>query len=129
MALKNTDLGDVHALRLRLQKDAEMIQPQSIGEYCPEWTEIRLWREYMGKPGRKLYASFSDEELLDILRRTAAELGHVPSQKEVFCVYRSYIRRRFTNWPTACRAANLKAPKKKQNGYQSQQGHERRGDR
>lgn len=67
----------------------------------------------MGAEGRRLYDSFTDEVLLDILRQAAAELERAPSQKEIFCVYRSYIRRRFTNWPTALRAAGLKPPKEK----------------
>ncbi len=66
----------------------------------------------MGKSGAALYASFTDEELLGMLRTAAAELGHVPSQKEIFCVYRAYIRRRFRNWPGALRAAGLKAPRR-----------------
>ena len=55
--------------------------------------------------------SFSDEELLDIIRREAESLGKIPSQRDVFCVYRDFIRRRFGNWVKALRAAGLKEAK------------------
>jgi hypothetical protein len=67
----------------------------------------------MGALDRRLYNSFTDDELLNILHSSASELGRPPTQKEAFCVYRSYIRRRFANWPMALRAAGLKAPKKR----------------
>ncbi len=104
---------NIARLRRQLCRDAERARTEISKECRQEWIDPHLWSLYMGKAGRLLYASFSDEELLDILRFAANELGHVPSQKEIFCVYRSYIRRRFTNWPTALRAAGLKAPKVK----------------
>lgn len=57
--------------------------------------------------GNSLYESFSDRELLDVLRTRAKELGHSPSQKEVFWAYRAYIKRRFGKWPYALKAAGL----------------------
>jgi hypothetical protein len=102
---------NISQFRIKLAKDAERARTESSEEYRQEWIDPRLWSQYMGEVGRILYASFSDEELLDILRLAADELGHLPSQKEIFCVYRSYIRRRFNNWPMALRAAGLKAPK------------------
>ena len=57
---------------------------------------------YMGKQTRgELYAAFSDEELLSILREAAGRLGRNPSKKEVFCVYRIFLIERFGNWPKA----------------------------
>jgi hypothetical protein len=103
----------IRQLRLKLAEDAGRASAAASAECRQEWVNPNLWRQYMGKDGQLLYSSFTDEELLDILRRAAAELGRPPSQKEVFCVYRSYIRRRFTNWPSALRAAGLKAPKEK----------------
>ncbi len=103
----------VRTLRLKLKEDACRTETAADDTCRREWVDTSLWREYMGETGRRLYESFTDEELLDILRDTAQALGHAPAQKEVFCVYRSYIRRRFTNWPAALRAAGLKPPKKK----------------
>lgn len=57
--------------------------------------------------GALLYASLSDQALLDYLRDLARTLGRSPAQKEAHWVYRSYIRARFKNWPTALRLAGL----------------------
>lgn len=101
----------ISSLRLQLTEDAKRASMMADKECRKEWLDPELWSQYMGAEGRGLYQSYSDEELLDILRGAAAELGRLPSQKEVFCVYRAFIRRRFVNWPTALRAAGLKAPK------------------
>lgn len=57
--------------------------------------------------GQAIYLSFSDDELLDLLRLEAKRLGHSPAQKEVFWVYRFYIRNRFQKWPYALEKAGL----------------------
>jgi hypothetical protein len=103
----------ITSLRLKLSEDAERSYSESDLKCRREWLDPALWQQYMGEDGRLLYGSFTDDELLDILRQAAAELGRAPTQKEVFCVHRSFIRRRFTNWPIALRAAGLKAPKEK----------------
>ena len=97
--------------RRQLAEDAERARSGNVDGYSQEWIDPMLWKAYCGKRGEELYESFSDQELLDILREAVAELGRLPSQKEVFCVYRCYIRKRFKNWPTALRAAGLKDPK------------------
>lgn len=56
---------------------------------------------------------FSDDEIISMLTERKNALGKIPSQKEIFPVYRYFIRKRFRNWPTALRAAGLKAPKEK----------------
>ena len=77
------------------------------------WVEPSQWIMYMGKRARgELYEAFSNEELLSILRETAERLGHNPSKKEVFCVYRVFLIERFGNWPKALVAAGLKRPRK-----------------
>lgn len=70
-----------------------------------------VWQDYaMASPAGKLvYQSFSDEELLAYLRAFAKELGHGPTQGEVFWVLREYIKQRFGKWPYALRAAGLSA--------------------
>lgn len=76
------------------------------------WLEPEQWKNYMGKETRKaLYGAFPDEELLAVLRETAARLGRNPSKKEVFCVYRVFLIQRFGNWPRALTAAGLKRPR------------------
>ena len=57
--------------------------------------------------GAQIYASFSDEELLDLLRESAQRLGYSPSQGEVHWILRTYLKTRFKNWPGALRAAGL----------------------
>ncbi len=57
--------------------------------------------------GRDVCNSYTEEELIAILRRSAEELGHAPSQGEVFLFYRTYIKHRFGTWPAALRAAGL----------------------
>lgn len=104
MGLQRFTPENIPELRRRLYSDAERARSESSGECRREWVDPQLWSRYMGKAGMKLYASFSDEELLNILRIAADELGHVPSQREIFCVYRSYICRRFTNWRCGLRA-------------------------
>lgn len=95
----------------RLREKLRLDEEQAKAERGLAWLEPERWSQYVGREGRAVYQSFSDQELLDILRRAAEELGHLPSQKEVFCVHRDYIRRRFKNWPTALRAAGLRPPK------------------
>ena len=94
--------------RQRLREDAERAAAGCTKELTVEWIDPILWEQYIGKNAEALYLSFSDQELLDILRNKAAELGRNPSQQEIFCVFRMYIRRRFTNWPRALAAAGLK---------------------
>ena len=98
---------EIVALRYQLQCDAEKAKSEEFPEQMQQWIDPQIWSQYMGPAGMKLYRSFSDEELLDIIRQEALYLGHVPAQREVFCVYRDYIRRRFGNWIKALRAAGL----------------------
>lgn len=57
--------------------------------------------------GVQVYESYTDEELLNVLRSAAIRLGHSPSQREVFWVYRGYIKQRFEKWPYALQRAGL----------------------
>ena len=61
-----------------------------------------------GGLGRAVYESYSDEALLDILRDTAQRIGRVPTQSEVFSLYRIYLKARFGTWPAALRAAGMR---------------------
>ena len=103
----------LRSLREQLQRDAEKAKAEPEDDLRTDWLDPARWSKYMGEAGCALYKSFSDEELLNIIRRENETLGHVPAQKEVFCVYRDYIRRRYGNWVKALRAAGLREPKVK----------------
>ena len=104
---------DVQHLRYQLRCDAEKAKTEDTSECTQQWLDPHKWSRYVGPEGRMLYLSFSNEELLDIIRSEATVLGRIPAQREVFCVYRDYIRRRFGNWIKALRAAGLREPKQK----------------
>lgn len=59
------------------------------------------------REGTDFYRSLTDEDLLTALRQAAARLGHSPAQREVFWVWRTYLRQRFGKWPAALQAAGL----------------------
>ena len=102
---------EILRLKKQLEYDAKSIKCDPMFVQRADWIDPQKWSMYMGKTGRMLYSSFSDRELLDILRTEHITLGRVPSQRDVFCVYRDFIRRRFGNWVKALRAAGLKEPK------------------
>ena len=52
------------------------------------------------------YAAMSDEELLDVLRRRASELGRLPIKDDVACA--AYFKQRFGPWPRILEQAGLK---------------------
>ena len=57
--------------------------------------------------GKAFYRSLSDALLLSVLKKRAEELAHSPAQKEMFWVWREYIKARFKRWPYALKAAGL----------------------
>lgn len=80
---------------------------QEGGAEEPEDTGLRRRYSPATKEGRPLYEHFTDEELLNLLRAKAQDLGHAPAQKEMFWVFRAYIKQRFVKWPYALKAAGL----------------------
>lgn len=77
-------------------------------DFCGESEEKDNSRYSVGTvEGARLYATFSDDELLELLRKVAQQLGHSPSQGEVHWILREYLKTRFKNWPGALRAAGL----------------------
>lgn len=68
-----------------------------------------VWRSYStgSRVGQQVYRSFTDEQLLNYLVKTARDLNHAPSQKETFWVLRDYIKLRFGKWPYALKKAGL----------------------
>ncbi len=71
--------------------------------------ETKIWRAFSleSKTGERFYRSLTDEDLLDVLRRYAQRLGRSPAQREVYWVWRTYIKKRFGKWPYALSAAGL----------------------
>ena len=103
----------LESLRAQLRQDAQQAKMNAQNGHRTDWIAPETWSKYTGPSGRQLYRSFSDDDLLDMIREEAAVLGRVPAQREVFCVYRDYILRRFGNWIKALQAAGLREPKKK----------------
>lgn len=91
------------AHRAALERLAKAGEPD-LGEkdpvLCRRYAPDRL-------EGKAIYESYTDEMLLELLREKARELGRSPAQREIFWVYRAYLRARFRNWPTALRMAGL----------------------
>lgn len=77
--------------------------------YKSDDRESLIWQNYaLNTPrGKQIYASFTDEELLNVLREEAKKLGHSPAQKEIFWPLRIYIKIRFKKWPYALTKAGL----------------------
>ena len=70
-------------------------------------SEIYINYSIQTDTGRVFYRSLSDDVLLSVLKKRADELGHSPAQKEIFWVWREYIKTRFKRWPYALKAAGL----------------------
>lgn len=71
--------------------------------------DAKIWKAFSldSKAGQKFYETLSDEELLDVLRIYAKKFGRSPAQKEVYWIWRTYIKKRFRKWPYALEAAGL----------------------
>jgi hypothetical protein len=79
-----------------------------------EETSISKKFSLSSSSGKQLYRSLSDEQLLHVITESAKRLGHSPAQKEIFWVWREYIKLRYKKWPYALMAAGL--PKNAGNG-------------
>lgn len=78
-------------------------------EYGKEDLQGELYEKYSleTERGQAFYESLDDEVLLQVLRDKAEEFGRSPSQKEIFWVWREYIKKRFQKWPYALKTAGL----------------------
>lgn len=100
----------VQMKKVQLARDAVQWEEQ---QDAPEWADAAQWPQYMGKGMREnLYRSLSDQDLKDVLCAASHRLGRLPNKKDVFCVYRFFIIRRYGNWPKALVAAGLKRPRR-----------------
>lgn len=68
---------------------------------------LRADFDLVTRAGTNFYEGLTDEDLLAALRTSAARLGHSPAQREVFWVYRAYLKARFGKWPAALSRAGL----------------------
>lgn len=89
-----------------LIKISESCQNPNEGQ---EEKESRIYQMYAldTEQGKNFYMQIEDEILLSILRDTAEKINHSPAQKEIFWVWRTYIKKRFQKWPYALKAAGL----------------------
>lgn len=93
-----------------LRIELEVISAQCTDIDCGKHnTESDIYQKFALSTisGKKLYQSLPDEYLLAILTNLAKSRGHSPSQKEIFWVYREYIKLRFQKWPYALKKAGL----------------------
>lgn len=98
----------IYAFKERLRMDAEQVAADTSSS---KWLDLSEWPQYTEKHiHARLYEEFSDQELLEILREAANRIGRLPNKKDVFCIYRVFIQRRFGNWPRAQTAAGLRPP-------------------
>ena len=90
-------------LLMELMKISELSQNSGNNDQFEAGREFSL----SSKNGHALYDLLTNDDLLDIMKNRAKQLGHSPSQKEMFWVLREYIKVRFKKWPTALRLAGL----------------------
>jgi hypothetical protein len=83
--------------------------PEEKNQREAERRLIDQWKNFVPNKsaGRQLYESFTDEELIAVLGDAFDRLGRAPVQNDIFCFYRTYIKRRFVTWPAALKAAGL----------------------
>lgn len=100
---------EVRKYKIILKNIAQKAVASENPEYGKGVKNSQLFNRYATSSpiGQAVYRSFSDGELFELLRESAKRLGHSPAQKEIFWIYRSYIRKRFEKWPYALQKAGL----------------------
>jgi len=94
----------------KAERAIALLESMTPSERTQYWDyALTMYRKF--KP---YFDALSDEEVLELLKKRSRELGHIPSQKEIYPPYRYLIRARFKNWPNALRKAGLKEPKKEE---------------
>lgn len=93
----------------KLKELEELTKQYKDTNYGMENPECEIYQKYSleTKEGRMFYEEIEDEILLRVLKEKAEEFGRSPSQKEIFWVWRDYIKERFQKWPYALQAAGL----------------------
>lgn len=97
--------GLEHA-RMALRKMDE--EARSMGGE-PGRCEREVWSRFSpdSVQGKQIYESFSDEELLKLLRERYEQTGRIPKRSETCYVHWQYIKRRFGSWTQALQKAGL----------------------
>lgn len=110
-----------------LRDQAENSRDLEEGANDPESV---LYQEYsiQTQKGKAFYESLPDYLLTDLLKERAEALGHSPAQKEMFWVWREYIKARFKRWPYALKAAGLSKAAGKE-GKSREQFEKEKGER
>ena len=70
---------------------------------------------------------YSDEELLDIIRRRTAELGRLPTRNDIEECH--LIHKRFGPWPRALEAAGVKPVGERYKRHMDKKRHRKRARR
>ena len=86
MQLTSCELNQQRQLIRTLAAQAVSISPEQEQQLREQYKMLTLSYGL----GKAVYASYSNEELLSVLRQTAAQIGHSPAQHEVFFLYRIY---------------------------------------
>ena len=110
--------AEIDRYKKRLKFLAEKAKDEGTLEACP--ASVMDTCKISTPIGRGIYESFSDDELKGILIEFHLTHGRCPAQKEIYFIYRHYIRLRFGNWPWALQAAGLK--EKKRNAVRKRNG-------
>ena len=79
----------------------------------PQTCDKEVWEYFnpCGDIGAQIYNSFSDNELLEFLLKHMDKPGHKVPFKNIYCIHKQYLRRRFGD--LRC-AANLATKRRKQ---------------
>ncbi|MGB8453678.1 MAG: hypothetical protein WCD89_15305 [Anaerocolumna sp.] len=101
--LSKNQLSNLYEKLTQISKSSEN---KELGKENEE-SDIKRTYSLSSSSGKQLYKSLSDQQLLHVITVIAKEVGHSPSQKEVFWIWREYIKLRFKKWPYALSAAGL----------------------
>jgi len=95
--------------RAQLRELSEKPLPEGRNQKEAEHRLIMQYRDFSPDKtvGQKLCESYTDEELIAILKEAFDRLGRAPVQSDIFCFYRTYIKHRFVTWTAALKTAGL----------------------
>ena len=99
---------ELKRLKNRLVADNRIyMSEETTGAKAEELEERWKWAQKSSAVSTALENSFSDEQLIFIIRDATGVLNHSPSQKELLPALRDFIKRRFGKWPYALTKAGV----------------------